>query len=179
MAACWSTSVSGNCLPISGTRLNFKASKCSTTHSQAISFKSNLSLSTQSLIPKLQIKGLRNRNIRTVRVPIIYAAQSNFFRAIQTVLKVGKDGIEAGTNLVPDAVPRPIASLLVTVVAVALSLFVLRSFLNTVVFALGVMGFVYFIYLALNKDKGSKMEGSPGSTDEAIEEAKRIMDKYK
>ena len=43
----------------------------------------------------------------------------------------------------------------------------------------GVMGFVYFIYLALNKDKGSKMEGSPDSTDEAIEEAKRIMDKYK
>jgi len=42
------------------------------------------------------------------------------------------------------------------------------------------MGFVYFIYLALNKDKGSKTDdGGPGSTDEAIEEAKRIMDKYK
>lgn len=41
------------------------------------------------------------------------------------------------------------------------------------------MGFVYFIYLALNKDKGPKLDDKPGSTDDAIEEARKIMDKYK
>lgn len=46
-----------------------------------------------------------------------------------------------------DAVPRPIARLSVTVVAVALSLFVLRSFLNTVVFALVCSLFLFGIQL--------------------------------
>uniref|UniRef100_A0A7N2MLM4 Uncharacterized protein n=1 Tax=Quercus lobata TaxID=97700 RepID=A0A7N2MLM4_QUELO len=55
---------------------------------------------------------------------------------IQTVWKVGKDGVEAGTNLVPDSVPRPIARISVTVVALTVSLFVLKSFLSTAFFAL-------------------------------------------
>ncbi|BBH10066.1 hypothetical protein Prudu_022747 [Prunus dulcis] len=41
-------------------------------------------------------------------------------------MAVGRDGIEAGTNLVPDSVPRSIARVSVTVVALALSLFVLK-----------------------------------------------------
>ncbi|KAF2295555.1 hypothetical protein GH714_033186 [Hevea brasiliensis] len=55
---------------------------------------------------------------------------------IQTAWKVGKDGVEAGTNLVPDSVPRPIARISVTVVALAISLFMLKSFLSTAFFAL-------------------------------------------
>ncbi|KAI5315563.1 hypothetical protein L3X38_044739 [Prunus dulcis] len=53
-------------------------------------------------------------------------ANSNFLKVVQTVWKVGRDGIEAGTNLVPDSVPRSIARVSVTVVALALSLFVLK-----------------------------------------------------
>lgn len=41
------------------------------------------------------------------------------------------------------------------------------------------MGFVYFVYLALNKDKGPDLDDKPGSTDEAVEEARKIMEKYK
>ncbi|KNA21416.1 hypothetical protein SOVF_043510 [Spinacia oleracea] len=158
-------------------RTRFKTTSLSNFHSQILSSNSCLSPTTKYLLPKLQISGIRNRNSHAV--PIIFAAQSNIIRAIQKVFKVGKDGVEAGTNLVPDSVPRPVARLSVTVVAAALSLFVLRSFVSTVFFALGFMGFVYFIYLALNKDKGPRVDDKPGSTDEAIENAKKIMDKYK
>lgn len=181
MAAFCSSYVHGVLLltsPHSRTHLNFKGRSFSLTHFNSLSLNSNLSLGTLIVLPKLQI---RRRNSHGVRVPTIFAAQFNIYKAIQTVVKVGKDGIEAGTNLVPAAVPRPIARLSVAVVATSLSLFVLRSFVSTVFFSLGVMGFVYFIYLALNKDKGSKLDNSPSSTstDEAIEEARKIMDKYK
>ncbi|CAL8178049.1 unnamed protein product [Prunus armeniaca] len=67
---------------------------------------------------------------------------------VQTVWKVGRDGIEAGTNLVPfqcrDSVPTSIARVSVTVVALALSLFVLKYLLSTVFFVLATMGLVYF-----------------------------------
>ncbi|PPD72498.1 hypothetical protein GOBAR_DD30609 [Gossypium barbadense] len=93
--------------------------------------------------------------------PLVYALQSNFFKGlvvsmvfadnhviscrvhvdssiqvIQTVWKVGKDGVEAGTNLVPDSVPRPIARISVSVVVLFVTLFVLKSFLSTAFFAL-------------------------------------------
>ncbi|KAL6271556.1 hypothetical protein ACE6H2_028467 [Prunus campanulata] len=71
--------------------------------------------------------------LRYRSVPVVFAAQSNFLKVVQTVWKVGKDGIEAGTNLVTDSVPRSIARVSVTVVALALSLFVLKSLLSTVV----------------------------------------------
>ncbi|GAB4830197.1 hypothetical protein Ancab_019839 [Ancistrocladus abbreviatus] len=149
------------------------------SHSQFLSSKSLQfsSLGFKFKLPQFRIKPLISPNSSSV--PIIFASQSNFFRVLQTVVKVGKDGIEAGTNLVPDSVPRPVARLSVTVAAVAVSLFILKSFLSTALFALGVMGFVYFIYLALNKDKGPTVEEGPKSTDEAVEEARRIMDKYK
>ncbi|KAK4743809.1 hypothetical protein SAY87_010121 [Trapa incisa] len=104
---------------------------------------------------------------------------------LQTVWNVGKDGIEAGTNLVPDSIPRPIARISVTVVTLTLSIFVLKSFLSTAFFVLGTMGLVYFIYLAFNKDNGPRGGGggssssSNTSVDESLEEARRIMEKYK
>ncbi|KAL6564021.1 hypothetical protein OROHE_005261 [Orobanche hederae] len=70
--------------------------------------------------------------------------------------KVGKDGTEAGTNLVPDAIPRPIARISVTFVGVTLALFVLKSFLSTAFFALAVIGLSYFTFIALNKNDGTK-----------------------
>lgn len=172
MAVCCSSIVCGVLPTLPHPRTRFKTTNLSYSRSLFLS-----SDSTKLLLPKLQITGLRNRKFHAV--PVIFAAQSSFFRAIQTVFKIGKDGVEAGTSLVPDAVPRPVARLSVTVVATALFLFVLRSFLSTVFFALGFMGFVYFIYIALNKDKGPKLDDKPGSTDEAIEEAKKIMEKYK
>lgn len=166
MAACCSTITCGLLPILSHPQTRFKA--------PFLSSNSCLLPTTQFKLPSLQITRHNNSS-----VPLIFAAQSNFFRAIQTVLKIGRDGIEAGTNLVPEAVPRPIAKLSVGVLASAVTLFVLRSFLSTALFTLGFMGFVYFIYLALSKDKGSKLDDKPGTTDEAIEEARKIMEKYK
>ncbi|XAR61004.1 hypothetical protein NMG60_11034573 [Bertholletia excelsa] len=94
--------------------------------SQFLSSESFSRLRKQSPIVTLQVKRLDNHKV--------LAVQSNFFKVLQTVVKVGKDGIEAGTNLVPDSVPRPIARISVTVVAVSLALFVLKSVLSTAFF---------------------------------------------
>ncbi|KAI8017584.1 hypothetical protein LOK49_LG04G00482 [Camellia lanceoleosa] len=102
---------------------------------------------------------------------------------LQTVWKVGNDGIEAGANMVPDSVPRPIARISLTIVAVALALFVLKSVLSTAFFVLAVMGLIYFTFIALNKDEGPKGGGGTTTTttteEDSLEEARRIMEKYK
>lgn len=47
------------------------------------------------------------------------------------------------------------------------------------------MGAIYFIFIALNKDEGprggggSSSSSSSTSTEETLEEARRIMEKYK
>ncbi|KAL0435508.1 UNVERIFIED_CONTAM: hypothetical protein Sradi_0258700 [Sesamum radiatum] len=61
-----------------------------------------------------------------------------------------------------DAIPRPIARISVTIAAVMVSLFLLKSFLSTAFFALAVMGLSYFTFIALNKDEGPK--GGGGTT---------------
>ncbi|KAJ9176542.1 hypothetical protein P3X46_011845 [Hevea brasiliensis] len=149
-----------------------------TTHSRFLSSASFLKLNQQSLLlPKFRLLKPTPRNSRCA--PVVFAAQFDFFKVIQTAWKVGKDGVEAGTNLVPDSVPRPIARISVTVVALAISLFMLKSFLSTAFFALATMGFVYFIFIALNKDKGPRGGGDSDSSEDPLEEARRIMDKYK
>ncbi|KAL5702625.1 hypothetical protein ACHQM5_027820 [Ranunculus cassubicifolius] len=116
---------------------------------------------------------------------IVASAQSNFLKALQTAWKVGKDGIEAGTDLVPGSIPRPIARIGVAGVLLSFSLFVLKSFVSTAFFVLGVMGLIYFVYIAINKDEGPRGGGRSGggdpdmSEDSALEEARRIMEKYK
>ncbi|KAJ6941618.1 hypothetical protein NC651_007401 [Populus alba x Populus x berolinensis] len=166
---------------------------------QTLNENSFLNLKKQSLLPNLRVKNPRTKNPRTAPV-VVFAAQSNFLKVVQTVWKVGKDGIETGTNLVPNSVPRPIARVAVTVVVLAVSLFLLKSFLSTVFFALrdvgfccrvlirvpenypvpenATMGLVYFTFIALNKDQGPK--GGGGTTlENPEEEARRIMEKYK
>ncbi|CAB4290463.1 unnamed protein product [Prunus armeniaca] len=168
------------------------------THSQFFSSKSFLRLKKQSLVSALQINK-RQRTRRYRSVPVVFAAQSNFLKGcianipyvfrlldvVQTVWKVGRDGIEAGTNLVLDSVPRSIARVSLTVVALALSFFVLKSLLSTVFFVLATMGLVYFTFIALNKDEGPKGGGGTTSTpkeegmEDSLEEARRIMEKLK
>ncbi|KAB2075405.1 hypothetical protein ES319_A07G219000v1 [Gossypium barbadense] len=64
-------------------------------HSNFLSPTSFLRLKRKTLFSNIQFnKPLAPR-------PLVYALQSNFFKVIQTVWKVGKDGVEAGTNLVP------------------------------------------------------------------------------
>ncbi|CAH9074359.1 unnamed protein product [Cuscuta epithymum] len=131
----------------------------------------------RAALPILRFSNLRNRRIHPR--PFICAAQSNLLKVVQTVWKVGKNGIEAGTNMVPDPIPRPIARVSVALVAVSLASFVLKSFLSTVFFGLAVMGVLYFTFLALTKDEGPIADGEGKSTEDSLEEARRIMEKYK
>ncbi|KAL3604646.1 hypothetical protein D5086_005505 [Populus alba] len=160
---------------------------------QTLNENSFLNLKKQSLLPNLRVKNPRTKNPRSAPV-VVFAAQSNFLKVVQTVWKVGKDGIETGTNLVPNSVPRPIARVAVTVVVLAVSLFLLKSFLSTVFFALATMGLVYFTFIALNKDQGPKGGGesdtvnvifcllgkawtvfdSPGNRHMRVEEGKQL-----
>ncbi|KAL9677522.1 hypothetical protein QQ045_005755 [Rhodiola kirilowii] len=119
---------------------------------------------------------------------VFFKLEAEFYDLEDSVLRsmfeVGKDGIEAGTNLVPNSVPRPLARISVTVVALSLALFVLKSFLSTAFFVLCTMGLVYFIFLAVNKGDPPGGGGGGGnkdytSTEDSLEEARRIMDKYK
>ncbi|KAH7838572.1 hypothetical protein Vadar_028394 [Vaccinium darrowii] len=148
--------------------------------SQFLSSKSLSSFKNQSLLSTLQVKSLKTHKFH--HVPRVFAAQSNFLKVVQTVWKVGKDGIEAGTNLVPDSVPRPIARISVTVIAATLTLYVFKSVLSTAFFVLSMMGLIYLAFIAMNKDDNSKGGGGPGgttSTEDSLEEARRIMEKYK
>ncbi|KAK1437362.1 hypothetical protein QVD17_03153 [Tagetes erecta] len=140
-------------------------------------FDSLLKSNKCSMISIVQTRKCRSR---------IYAAQSNFFRVLQTAYKVGKDGIEAGTSLVPESVPRPIARISVAVVGATIVLFLLKSFLSTAFFFLATAGLIYSAFIAFNKDDGPTTGGgtttsnTTTSTDEeTLEEARRIMEKYK
>ncbi|XP_031482314.1 uncharacterized protein LOC116252294 [Nymphaea colorata] len=109
-------------------------------------------------------------------------AQVDVLRVISTAWRVGKEGIEAGIKFVPDSVPRPVARVGVGGLALMVTLFVLKSFISTAFFVLAMMGFIYFVFLAVNKGDGSSGGGGGGgeqSTDDALEEARRIMEKYK
>ncbi|XP_014523818.1 uncharacterized protein LOC106780089 [Vigna radiata var. radiata] len=112
---------------------------------------------------------------------VVFAAQSNFLKVLQNAWRVGRDGIEAGTNLVPNSVPRPIARISVTIVALSVTLFVLKAFLSTAFFILATIGLSYFAYLAFNKDQGPRGNQETTSTpmDDPVEEARKIMEKYK
>ncbi|KAD0397238.1 hypothetical protein E3N88_44334 [Mikania micrantha] len=124
---------------------------------------------------------VQTRNCRSQ----IYAAQSNFFRVLQTAYKVGKDGIEAGATLVPESIPRPVARITVAVVGASVVLFLLKSILSTAFFFLATMGLIYSAFIAFNKDDGPAAAGDGGTTttttteEETLEEARRIMEKYK
>lgn len=52
--------------------------------------------------------------------------------------------------------------------------------LQAVILVQAVMGLVYFAFIAMNSDEVSKGAGSTASSeDETLEEARRIMEKYK
>ncbi|EXC24154.1 hypothetical protein L484_015169 [Morus notabilis] len=169
-----------------------------TTHHSKYTELETLSLARSRLFPSDSFLGLKKQSLnsqlrfrklttqKSASFPVVFAAQTNFLKVIQTAWKVARDGIEAGTNLVPGSIPRPIARISVTVAALAVSLFVLKSFLSTAFFVLATMGLVYFTFIALYKDEGPRGGGdtkftkdTPTSTEDALEEARRIMEKYK
>ncbi|XP_057437006.1 uncharacterized protein LOC130729314 [Lotus japonicus] len=149
-------------------------------HHQFSSFNSLLKLNKQAFLPNTHFRISRSQKPRSSFV--VFAAQSNFLKVLQNAWRVGRDGVDAGTNLVPNSVPRPIARISVTIAALSVTLFVLKSLLSTVFFVLAIVGLAYFAYLAFNKDQ-EEPSGNGGTTsppvDDPVEEARKIMDKYK
>ncbi|KAK7255879.1 hypothetical protein RIF29_29304 [Crotalaria pallida] len=149
------------------------------THHHFLSPNSLLKLKKQSFISNTHFKVSRTPKPRSSFV--VFAAQSSFIKVVQTAWKVSRDGIEAATDMVPNSVPRPIARISVTFVALSVALFVLKSFLSTAFFVLATMGLAYFAFLAFNKDQGPSKNGGTTSTpplDDPVEEARKIMEKY-
>ncbi|XP_028783548.1 uncharacterized protein LOC114739631 [Neltuma alba] len=160
----------------------FHGRPCALTPLRFLSSNSSLKFKNQPLRfsrPKITRTHKRRSSF------VVLAVQSNIFQALQTAWKVGRDGIEAGTNLVPDSIPRPVARISVTFVALSVGLFVLKSFLSTAFFILATMGLAYFAFLAFNKDQGRTGGSDTTSTttstpmEDPVEEARKIMDKYK
>lgn len=110
---------------------------------------------------------------------VVVSAQSNFSRVVQTAWKVGRDAVEAGTTLVPGSVPRPVARIGVTFVALSIALFLLKSVVSTAFFVLAMMGLIYLGFLAMNPKEGSRVDEGANSSEDPVEEARRIMEKYK
>ncbi|KAF7845515.1 TATA-binding protein-associated factor [Senna tora] len=152
---------------------------CALTHSHFLSSNSSFNLKIRPSLSNIPAKISITHKPRSSSV--VLAAQSNFFKVLQTAWKVGRDGIEAGTNLVPSSIPRPVARISVTIVALSVSLFVLKSFLSMAFFVLATMGLAYFAFIAINKDQGSTSSGdtTSSSMEDPVEEARKIMDKYK
>ncbi|KAF8694950.1 hypothetical protein HU200_038058 [Digitaria exilis] len=113
---------------------------------------------------------------------VVASAQFDFARAVRKAWSVGNDVLEAGSNLVPGAIPRPIARIGVAFAAVAVALFLVKSIVSTAFFVLGMMGLIYLAFLAMNPKEasGSRIDETGGNTSEdPVEEARRIMEKYK
>ncbi|KAL6874005.1 hypothetical protein ACP4OV_014087 [Aristida adscensionis] len=118
------------------------------------------------------------------RLVVAASAQSNFARVVQTAWRVGKDAVEAGTNLVPGSVPRPVARIGITFAAALVALVLFKSVVSTALFVLTMMGLIYLAFLALNPKEasGSRVdEAGAGDNppEDPVEEARRIMEKYK
>ncbi|ONM22788.1 hypothetical protein ZEAMMB73_Zm00001d006099 [Zea mays] len=80
------------------------------------------------------------------------------------------------------SVPRPIARIGVAVAAVSVALFLLKSIVSTALFVLAMMGLIYLGFLAMNPKEASDSrldEATGDPSEDQIEEARRIMEKYK
>ncbi|CAM6113197.1 unnamed protein product [Calypogeia fissa] len=127
-----------------------------------------------------------NAGQRTKNSPLRIAAEKpDLTNFAGTLLRLGKQGLEAGTKFVPESVPRPVAQAGVGLAGVFVLSFFLRSLFSTLTFILAIGALSYAAYFFLTKGESSSgkggdgSNGKPKSTDEALEEARKIMDKYK
>eukprot|EP00249_Psilotum_nudum_P027223 c34650_g1_i1 orf=113-748(+) len=116
-----------------------------------------------------------------VRIDVV-AEKTDIYRAIGTIVRTARDIVDAGIKLVPEPVPRPLAQAGVTAVSLLVASFIVKSIFSTALFTLAIGGVGYVIFFYMNKDDGPG-GGSGGTngrtTDQALEEARRIMEKYK
>ena len=102
---------------------------------------------------------------------------------------VAKDAVESAAALVPESVPRPAAKGLVSVAFAMVVVVTVKSIFSTALTAilLGGAGWAMMNFTSSNDDDSGRGRGDDGSTgdrgqgdeDDPLEEARRIMSKYK
>jgi len=122
-----------------------------------------------------------DRRVQRVGIRVVAEQKTDLLRVLGTVWKVSKDGLDAGSKLVPDSVPRPVARAGVAIGGFVVISFLLKSLLSTTLFILGIVGLIYLVFIYINKDEGPRRKTKDGDPpiDETLEEARKIMDKYK
>ena len=82
------------------------------------------------------------------------------------------------SSVVPESVPRPVANAIVGVVGFSFVALVLKSILNTALTLLFVAGGAY-LYLSRGDGGGGGGGGGGSGGNDALEDARKIMEKYK
>lgn len=139
--------------------------------------------STSNLQRNLQFKGLRTgrQSSLVVRASDDREEKTTVERVVETAVKTTRQGLSTATDLVPASVPRPVATAGVAVVGLLVASTILRSLFGTLIFfvVIGGLGYAAFVYLTqTGGDSGGGGSGS-GKGLNPIDEARKIMDKYK
>lgn len=114
--------------------------------------------------------------MQRIGIRVVAGQNTDLLRVLGTVWKVGKDGLDAGSKLVPESVPRPVARAGVAIGGFVVISFLLKSLLSTTLFILAIVGLIYLVFIYINKDEGPRGKTNDGdpSVDETLEEARKI-----
>ncbi|KAJ7541606.1 hypothetical protein O6H91_10G067100 [Diphasiastrum complanatum] len=118
---------------------------------------------------------------RSVRIKAFFE-RTDILKVLGTVVKLGKEGLDIGTKLVPEVVPRPLAQAGVAIIGFVVLTTLLNSLFSTALFILAIGALSYFVYFYFNKEErpsGDSTRGDEQSTEKTLEEARKIMEKYK
>ncbi|KAH9308300.1 hypothetical protein KI387_036211, partial [Taxus chinensis] len=90
-------------------------------------------------LPLLNLK--RSYSVRKVQAPrirfgVVAAQQTDIFKVLGTIWKTSKNVLDAGSKLVPESVPRPVARVGVAIGGFVAISFILKSVLSTALFIL-------------------------------------------
>lgn len=102
-------------------------------------------------------------------------------RVVETAVKTTRQGISTATGFVPASVPRPVATAGVGVVGLLVLSTVLKSLFSTLLFFVvaGGLGYAAFVYLTQTGGTPGGGGGGGGKGLNPIDQARKIMDKYK
>lgn len=139
--------------------------------------QTGLSHARLAVAPKTSRSGKRSRG-----AAVVFAEKKE--SGLQGVVDLGRSTVDTVASWVPESVPRPVAKGGVAVVGGLVIWTILTKIVSTVVtlVVLGAAG--YFFFLKSSSSSSSSSSKEPGgdsavSLDDPVEEAKRIMGKYK
>mmetsp|Transcript_20029 Transcript_20029/g.47731 ORF Transcript_20029/g.47731 Transcript_20029/m.47731 type:complete len:176 (-) Transcript_20029:51-578(-) len=118
--------------------------------------------------------------VRSGRNLVLRATGNDFDKNKDGFVKTANSVVDTVVEFVPSSVPRPAAKAAVVVVGFLFAFSLLQKLLSTVI-TLGVLAAAgYFFYTSSGiGGSGSAGEDIDASEDESLDEARRIMDKYK